>query len=115
MKLPCPKCERPGVALKDKYRMGYMRDARCGHCNAHLIANLWFLVPFSMVYMWVLAICAFLYMFQDVGAMAIVYAVIAWLVVDLLSMMLIPMKVIGCNEPKQPQPSAEQRSSKPQA
>ncbi len=91
MKYPCPKCEQPGVSLKNKYRLGYMQDTFCEHCNVRLSANPWFLVPFSLVYMWVLAICAFLYVFESVGMMAVAYAVIAWLVVDALNVMLIPM------------------------
>lgn len=68
-----------------------MQDTFCEHCNVRLSANPWFLVPFSLVYMWVLAICAFLYLFESVGMMAVAYAVIAWLVVDVLNVMLIPM------------------------
>ena len=94
MKFPCPKCEQPGVSLKEKYRLGYMRDTHCEHCNVRLSANPWFLVPFSLVYMWALAVCAFLYMFEGIGGMAVVYAVVAWVVVDMLNIMLIPMKIM---------------------
>lgn len=94
MNFPCPKCEESGVSLKDKYRLAYWRDAHCGRCGARVCANPWFLAPFSLVYMWALAACAFLYMFEEAGAMALAYAVIAWVVIDLLNIMLIPMAVM---------------------
>lgn len=95
MKYPCPKCEQPGISLKNKYRLGYMQDTHCEHCDARISANPWFLVPFSLIYMWALAICAFLYMFEGAGAMVIVYVVGAWLLIDALNVMLIPMKEMG--------------------
>ncbi|MBL1260360.1 MAG: hypothetical protein COB33_007510 [Thiotrichaceae bacterium] len=91
MKFPCPKCEQPGISPKNKYRAGYMQDTFCAHCNVRLSANPWFLVPFSLIYMWVLAVCTFLYVFDGAGMMALLYGVIGWLVVDALNVLLIPM------------------------
>jgi len=102
MKFPCPKCEQPGVSIAGKYRMAYWREAHCSHCNARLCANPWFLAPFSLVYMWLLAACAFVYMFESVGAMAVVYAVIGWVVIDALNLVLIPMSVMRSLEPQGP-------------
>jgi len=102
MNFPCPKCEQSGISIKDKFRVGYWRETHCAQCNARLCANPWFLAPFSLVYMWLLATCAFLFMFEDVGAMAIVYAVIGWLVIDILNIMLIPMSVMRNRNPEEP-------------
>lgn len=72
--------------------MGYMQDAHCAHCNVRLSANPWFLVPFSLIYLWALAICAFFYVLKDAGMITVVYGLIAWAVIDALNVMLIPMK-----------------------
>lgn len=102
MKFPCPKCEQSGISIKDKYRLGYWRETHCTHCNARLCANPWFLAPFSLIYMWALAACAFMYMFEDIGVMAFVYTLIAWLVIDFLNIVLIPMSVLRGREPEEP-------------
>jgi len=54
--------------------------------------------------MWLLAACAFVYMFESVGAMAVVYAVIGWVVIDALNLVLIPMSVMRSLEPQEPEP-----------
>lgn len=94
MKFPCPKCEQPGISPKDKHRLCYWRETHCDECDARLCANPWFLAPYSLIYMWALATCAFLFLFQGVGAMAFVYALLAWLVIDLFNVLLIPMAVM---------------------
>jgi len=90
-----------------------MQETNCSHCDVRLSANPWFLVPFSLVYMWALAVSAFLYVFEGAGMMAIVYALLAWLVVDVLNVMLIPMKEMrGCG-PSRPEPEVEKGSAEP--
>ncbi len=83
----------------DKWRLSYWREAYCSHCGARVCGNLWFLTPFSLVYMWVLGGSAFMYQFHDAGVMALVYGVAAWLVVDFLNIVLIPMSVMRDLEP----------------
>lgn len=99
MKFPCPKCEQPGISVKDKYRLSYWCEAYCSHCRARVSANPWFLAPYSLVYMWAMATCAFIYLFQDAGMMAFVYAAVAWVVIDFLNVVLIPMSVLRSLEP----------------
>lgn len=90
----CPACQKDTISIKSKYLAGLWRPIRCGQCGAKLTAYPWLLMGLHMVYVWNVLWFFGLYVLDGKDPINFLYMAMAWVVLDVLNLQLIPLAVM---------------------
>jgi len=92
-KFICPKCQRAGINLKDKYRASFWQIIYCDFCDARLCAQPWVLAFAYFIYTWVVVTFIAMALYQQ-SFIPILYMLGVWLILDFISVMSMPLSVM---------------------
>lgn len=90
---PCPKCKEEVIPVKDKYLASLWMNVYCAHCGARLCAEPIVMALLYFLYFW-MAAWFIAWAWMEETWVPILYLIPLWLLVDLLSVMYMPLMIM---------------------